>query len=215
MAQKQREKSKQTHKELMDAAYSLFEEKGFVATSIAEITERAGYAKGNFYRHWKSKDELFLDIMSERLQHYREQREYYLQQARSIEDITRIIISFLENMIEDHTWSKVFLEFTVHSFRHEETKSMLHHSRYRLSSTLFSQLFQPLVPDRECTRKLGALVTALFEGFLIQQALNSHILDKEDLREAIFTLAQSYLPELEESGTGDYTHSPTNHRKEL
>lgn len=200
MPGKQQEKSRQTKQELMQAAFSLFEQKGFYSTSISEITGQAGYAKGNFYRHWASKNDLFLDIMAARLKHYRSKRDPELQKAGDIEEVAEIIISFLENMIDDKTWYKVFLEFTVHSFDDDRIKKALNDSRYRLSSSLFARLFSPFVADYASTQKLGAQVTALFEGFLIHQALESNVLSKEDLRKAILTLARSYLPEMDKTG---------------
>ncbi|ACV69129.1 TetR/AcrR family transcriptional regulator [Desulfohalobium retbaense] len=197
MGKRQQEKSQQTQHELMDAALELFRANGFQHTSIAEITDHAGYAKGNFYRHWKSKSELFLNIMAERLQYYRGQREPALEKAQSVEDVTEIVLCFLETIIDDASWYKVFLEFTVHAFDNAEVRHKLNDSEYRLSSDLFTQLFAPFISDHASARKLGALVTALFEGFLIHNALETQVLDKEDLRQAILVLTRAYLPELE------------------
>lgn len=183
----------------MDAALALFRGNGFLNTSIAEITEQAGYAKGNFYRHWKSKNDLFLSIMAERLRYYRAQREPALAQAQNIEDVTQVVLDFLETIIDDATWYKIFLEFTVHAYDDDQVRAKLNDSRYRLSSDLFTQLFAPFIVEHSNARKLGALVTALFEGFLIHNALETKVLDKEDLREALRILTQAYLPELESS----------------
>ena len=45
---------------LLDAAIELFIERGVDATSIEEVTARAGYSRGAFYSNFASKDELFL-----------------------------------------------------------------------------------------------------------------------------------------------------------
>lgn len=210
MAHKQQEKSRQTREELLQSACSLFEKNGFINTSISEITEHAGYAKGNFYRHWKSKSDIFLDIMADRLRHYRELRGPALNRAQGIEDVVHVVISFLETMVDDQKWYKVFLEFTVHSFGDPEIREKLNQSQYRLSTGLFSELFAPFVPDTESTEKLGGLVTALFEGFLIHQALQTSVLDKEDLRRALLILARSYLPQLNGPESGK-EKSPEHH----
>lgn len=42
----------------MDAAQALFLERGFAATSVDEIVKAADVAKGTFYLHFKSKDEM-------------------------------------------------------------------------------------------------------------------------------------------------------------
>jgi AcrR family transcriptional regulator len=52
-------KGERTRQAVMDAAYSLFLEKGFSATSMRQIAERAGLALGGIYNHFASKDEIF------------------------------------------------------------------------------------------------------------------------------------------------------------
>jgi TetR/AcrR family transcriptional repressor of nem operon len=41
---------------LLDAALSLIREKGYAATSVDELCERAGVTKGAFFHHFRSKD---------------------------------------------------------------------------------------------------------------------------------------------------------------
>ena len=43
----------------------LFEEKGFKDTNVADIMQKAGYATGSFYRHYPSKDHLFMEIYNQ------------------------------------------------------------------------------------------------------------------------------------------------------
>lgn len=52
--------------ELIDAAQALFFSKGYDATTVADIMERAGVSKGGFYHHFKAKDDL-LEALVERL----------------------------------------------------------------------------------------------------------------------------------------------------
>ncbi|MFD1031405.1 TetR/AcrR family transcriptional regulator [Metaplanococcus flavidus] len=48
---------------IIDAAYSLFIEKGYSATSIQEILDEAGISKGTFYNYFASKTECLIAIM--------------------------------------------------------------------------------------------------------------------------------------------------------
>lgn len=49
---------------LLKAATKIFAKSGFDQTSIDDIVQCAGVAKGTFYYHYKSKDEVFLDIIA-------------------------------------------------------------------------------------------------------------------------------------------------------
>lgn len=191
MTATQHAKSQQTRDELLKVALALFNQKGYAATTIASITKSAGYAKGTFYRYWKSKDELFLGIMKKRLMDYRAAREDGLRRAQTIEDVMVVLIDFLESMIDDENWSKVFLEFTIHASGSDSLKQELNTSKYRLSADLFAQIIDPYKTTQFPSNKMGALVTALFEGYIIQSLLGTNVIDKEDLRQAILIIALS------------------------
>jgi AcrR family transcriptional regulator len=56
-----------TRSRLFDAATALIGEQGLHATTVDQIVERAGVAKGTVYYHFKSKDELFQALLVEGL----------------------------------------------------------------------------------------------------------------------------------------------------
>lgn len=192
MATKQQEKSRQTMQELMASAMELFVEKGFLETTIADITSHAGYAKGSFYRHWPSKDQLFLQITEHKLAQYRENRDQSIARAGSLEQAMRIIWDFLEATIQDRNWAKVFLEFTVQGVRTPEISAELGKSQYRLSEEIFVKLISGFVDQDFPCHKLAALNTALFEGYMVQNALGSS-LTLAEARDAAITLARCHF----------------------
>ena len=51
--------------ELLDAALSLFVEKGFAATRVEEVAHRAGVSKGTLFLYFPSKEELFKAVVRE------------------------------------------------------------------------------------------------------------------------------------------------------
>lgn len=51
-----------TRERLLQAAQDLIEDGGYGATSVAAIAERAGVASGTLYRHFDSKQELFVEV---------------------------------------------------------------------------------------------------------------------------------------------------------
>jgi len=60
-----RQSNKQTDKltQIDDAAISLFSEKGFANTSTKEIAAKANVAEGTIFKHYKTKDNLLLNIL--------------------------------------------------------------------------------------------------------------------------------------------------------
>jgi TetR/AcrR family transcriptional regulator, transcriptional repressor for nem operon len=62
---------------LTEAGYALFQEAGYNATGIAQITERAGVPKGSFYNHFDSKEAFAAAI----LRHYADKVEGAWQEA--------------------------------------------------------------------------------------------------------------------------------------
>lgn len=60
-----RQTNKQTDKltQIDDAAISLFSEKGFANTSTKEIAAKANVAEGTIFKHYKTKDNLLLNIL--------------------------------------------------------------------------------------------------------------------------------------------------------
>src|SRR5882757_2888239 len=52
-----------TRQKLYDAAVTLIAEQGFSATTVDEIAERAGVAKGTVYYNFASKNDLFEELL--------------------------------------------------------------------------------------------------------------------------------------------------------
>ena len=54
-----------TKRKIFETSMKLFAEKGYEATSIEEITETVGVAKGTLYYHFSSKEEIFNFLVEE------------------------------------------------------------------------------------------------------------------------------------------------------
>jgi len=75
--------------ELIDCAQRLFFEKGYEATTVADILERTGLSKGAFYHHFSSKEEL-LHALIERLAAAMLAMARSLLEDDSISELTRL-----------------------------------------------------------------------------------------------------------------------------
>ena len=65
MLDETRQSNKETLKlsQIDEAAIALFSEKGFANTSTKEIANKANVAEGTIFRHYKTKDNLLLNIL--------------------------------------------------------------------------------------------------------------------------------------------------------
>ncbi|MET8177599.1 ScbR family autoregulator-binding transcription factor [Streptomyces sp. NPDC005336] len=59
------ERAEQTRRSLLEAAASLFDERGYAGTSISDITARSGHTSGAIYFHYTSKERLALAVVEE------------------------------------------------------------------------------------------------------------------------------------------------------
>jgi AcrR family transcriptional regulator len=75
------ERQAATRAALIDAAARVFAERGFMGASGEAITERAGYTRGAFYSNFGSKEELFAELLQERV--YSRYREMAQRSARA------------------------------------------------------------------------------------------------------------------------------------
>lgn len=61
------ERQAQTRQELLDAAARVFIRRGFTGSSVEEISAEAGYTRGAFYSNFRSKNELFVELLHDRV----------------------------------------------------------------------------------------------------------------------------------------------------
>jgi AcrR family transcriptional regulator len=62
--QKREEKKNQTRERILRAAAACFAEQGYSGCSVSDIVERAGVSKGALYVHFKTKEELFKEMIA-------------------------------------------------------------------------------------------------------------------------------------------------------
>jgi AcrR family transcriptional regulator len=59
-------KGERSHQAIIEAAYSLFLEQGYAATSMRQIAKRSGLALGGIYNHFAGKEAIFAELIIER-----------------------------------------------------------------------------------------------------------------------------------------------------
>jgi AcrR family transcriptional regulator len=71
-----KEKQEETRQRLLDAAQRVFLRRGLQGSSVEEIVAEAGFTRGAFYSNYRSKGELFVELLQKRVyRHYTEMAE--------------------------------------------------------------------------------------------------------------------------------------------
>lgn len=97
--------------EIMDIAWKLFNERGYEQTSVNEIIENAGIAKGTFYYYFKSKEEILDAVIKKGIE----------EEARGL---TRIVEETGLNAIEK--FKKILYEKEKMHSEHQNILDYLH-----------------------------------------------------------------------------------------
>ncbi|ADG15770.1 AcrR family transcriptional regulator [Paraburkholderia atlantica] len=102
-----REQSKdQTRGRLLDAAQATFMKKGFVAASVEDIAAAAGYTRGAFYSNFRSKTELFLELLRRDHEAMQAGLHAIFESAASREEMEARVLRYYSSL---HRENKCFL----------------------------------------------------------------------------------------------------------
>jgi AcrR family transcriptional regulator len=92
-----------TRRRLLHAAQDVIEEGGYGAASVAAIADRAGVAAGTLYRHFSSKEELFVELFREvcdrEVRAMREAAEQTSAGTPSAEQLETVLALFAERAL--------------------------------------------------------------------------------------------------------------------
>lgn len=96
---------------IIESAAELFAEKGFRATTVRDIAERAGILSGSLYAHIATKEDLYLEIVR-RASHDFTQRlkPIVASRARPDDKLEEMIAAHLEVIEESRAWARVYLD---------------------------------------------------------------------------------------------------------
>ena len=116
------ERREQTRKELLTAAEACFVTRGFHATSVDQVAERAGYTKGAVYSNFTAKEDLFFAVYERRVERVLTEVVPGLRQAGAQQALDWLATTTIERRDRDDGWLAVFFEFWGHVVRHPELR---------------------------------------------------------------------------------------------
>jgi AcrR family transcriptional regulator len=111
------ESREQTRQRLLDAAAVSIAKKGLAATSVEDIVAHAGYTRGAFYSNFKSKTDLFIELLKLDHQNIQEDLQKLLDADLSIEDLQKQLTTFYAKCYRDDNNYTIWAEARLHAIR--------------------------------------------------------------------------------------------------
>ena len=108
-----------TREHLLDAAAIVFARDGFHGASIDEVAATAGFTKGAVYSNFKNKDDLFLELLDDRLARQFALVETILEDEPHMEPVDEMqrMEDFAWRAMNNDEWTLLYLEFLVYAAR--------------------------------------------------------------------------------------------------
>jgi AcrR family transcriptional regulator len=123
-----KEKQAETRRQLLDAAERVFLRRGLQGSSVEEIAAEAGFTRGAFYSNFKSKDELFVELLQDRVyRQYARMAEQAQEQPGTPRERLRWGIERVRDVQKDEGGSWLFrlwLECLTQAARDEEFRKL-------------------------------------------------------------------------------------------
>ena len=167
------QKAADTHNAIVQAAKELFMQKSVSKVTVADITKRAGIAKGTFYVYFDSKDDLVRYFIDQQLDAMVDWFKVLENTGYEEEDI-KMIVSF----------------FTSYVKKNEKTLKMMHHVRFfgflgitKMESKYLEDLIRPVTEWMKRGKAEGKLdildpyITAYFYVMSIHEVIDRLIVE--------------------------------------
>ncbi len=166
----------QTRAALLDAAAALFVERGLQGTSVEAIAERAGYTRGAFYSNFSTKDEVFTELLQDRVYAiYKRMAEHLLERDEPVpgpRENAEVLARVQEN--PDGAWLfRLWFELLAQAGRDEHLRELATEF-WRSNRALTARLVERAARERGGHRvdltpeQAAAALTAMDIGLAIQ-----------------------------------------------
>lgn len=159
------DKKKMKRDALLDSAFSLFTSKGINKTSISDIVENSGVAKGTFYLYFKDKYDIRNMLISHKASQLFHNADVALEKE-NIPELSERIIFLADNIIDQLTVNKHLLNFISKNLSWGIFKSVL--TNPNADDVDFYDIYSELINSEEYKLKDPELMV-----FMIVELLGS------------------------------------------
>jgi AcrR family transcriptional regulator len=173
------ERQQQTRQDLLDAAARVFVRRGFQGSSVEEISAEAGYTRGAFYSNFSSKEELFVELLHDRVYAgYTEMYEAGLRDRDRTPTLreTGEMLAAIQARTEERWLFRLWFECLAQAGRDERLRELAS-TFWRGNRARGQKLIETAMPHHaDRAKAISTAMIALDIGLAIQ-----HFVDPEDV----------------------------------
>ena len=188
----------ETRRKLVEAALSVFARNGYERATVDEVVREAGFSKGAFYVHFESKEDLFWQMLEERIATQQEALRRAIDIAAPVaENERRILAAIFDLEKQDPSWPALFMEFAAHAARNEKVRDRLS-SLYERWHTFTVEMLKAgqaagKVRLDQDVDLMASVLLAVLEGFLFQSRPAPASVDLDRIVEPLSRLLAEWL----------------------
>jgi len=181
----------ETRERILKAAYSCFSKRGFIGATTKEIAREAGISEVTLFRHFKSKRELFEEVLNRFSVLPDIEKIGAREEAPRRELLREAALQILKSLKEKKCFIKILLsEVSLYS---QEVRRIYQ----RFLKKLDGLIAQILKCDRELARSFHS---ALFGYFLSEEIFMGRELTEEEIERFVDKLTSLYIRGEDEEG---------------
>jgi AcrR family transcriptional regulator len=176
-----------TRQHLLDAAAIVFARNGFHGSTLDEVAATAGFSKGAVYSNFKSKDDLFVALLDDRVERQFAVVSEVLDTGShdAAEQFPRIREIFRSDMFWSDDFLTLWLEFVLYARRNPEAQRKLaasaERSHARVQELIEHEYAAVGVTPSYPTGDLAEISLALFNGLGLDRLVNPSAVTDEML----------------------------------
>ena len=181
--------SQDKRKQLIDAAYNVFVNRGYANASVKDIAQEAGITAGLVHYYFKSKEDLLISVQNE------VQKQYQIQYDgwRNDDSLTpaKVLLEIKSRAESNPDWYRWRYEIYSLALKNDRLKqeaaTILRSGRDSLSEPLTHLAVQPATADA-----LAGVLLACFDGLALQKILDDRF-DLDGAYQVLLECLDAYL----------------------
>ena len=176
--------------QLLDAAGTLFMQKGYGETTTDEIARKAGLTKGALYFHFKSKEDLLFELVKQMYDDLFKSTEAIPEGTATPEQMLKMLLKAKPKVLQANFVS--YLDFWIQASRIPRIDEHLRKGVDEFEGLFADRLDHRFGRTRQERRQIAVFIMAMFDGLTVRHMLGSRGVNFKRQLKLISEMTQCY-----------------------